>query len=95
MSQSQLTNFNLLLNSLKHASSQQEDLGPPDAAVLQALRDGMMPLADLVAKTKLSRDAIVAAVNVLLERRQVEILDQEERDGRKFIRLAPGATTGS
>ena len=56
--------------------------------VLRALRDGVMPLSDLVSKTNLSRDAIVESVNRLLERHQVEILDQEDGEGRKFIRLA-------
>jgi len=51
-----------------------------------------MPLADLVGKTNLSRGDIVETVNRLLERRQIELLDQ---DGSKFIRLARRAETGS
>lgn len=88
MTTSQITNFNFVLDSLNRSSSQQEDISSPDAVVLQALRDGVMQLADLVTKTNLSRDAIVESVNRLLERRKVEILDQEDGEGRKFIRLA-------
>jgi urease gamma subunit len=92
MTTSQVTNFNFLLDSLNRSTPQQRDVSSPDTVVLQALRDGVMPLADLVAKTNLSRDDIVEAVNRLLERRQIELLDQ---DGAKFIRLAKRAETSS
>jgi biotin operon repressor len=83
----QTTNFNILLNSFKSTPVSEAD--SPDAIILRVLRRGIMPLADLAAKTDLSRDAIVEAVNRLRERRQVEILDQaSEGDQRKFIRLA-------
>jgi hypothetical protein len=85
MSTSQVANFNFLLNSLNKPTPQQQGASPPDTMVLQALRDGVMPLADLVGKTKLPRDDIVNAVNQLLDRGQIELLDQ---NGSKFIRLA-------
>jgi hypothetical protein len=88
MSIVQTTNFNILLNSFNRPSPPQRAAVPPDAVILRVLRAGIMPLADLVAKTDLSRDTIVEAVNRLLERRQVEILDQTGGDQRKFIRLA-------
>jgi len=89
---SQVANFNFLLNSLNKSTPQQQESTSPDTTVLQALRDGVMPLADLVGKTNLSRDAIVETVNRLLERRQIELLDQ---DGSKFIRLAGRAEPSS
>jgi len=92
MSTAQVANFNFLLNSLNKSTPQQQEASSPDTMVLQALRDGVMPLADLVGKTNLSRDDIVETVNRLLERRQIELLDQ---DGSKFIRLAKRAETGS
>ncbi len=88
MSIVQTTNFNILLNAVKSASQPQGESGSPDAIILRVLRDGIMPLADLVAKTNLSRDAIVESVNRLRERRQVEILDQAAGGEQKFIRLA-------
>jgi hypothetical protein len=92
MTASQTSNFNFLLNSLTHSASSQQQDSSPDTVVLQALRDGLMPLADLLAKTNLAKDAIVESVNRLLERRQIELLDQE---GSKFIRLAKRAEASS
>jgi hypothetical protein len=88
MSIVQTTNFGILLNSFNRPSPPQGEAESPDAVILRALRDGIMPLADLVAKTDLSRFSCVEAVNRLLERRKVEILDQTGGDQRKFIRLA-------
>jgi biotin operon repressor len=85
----QTTNFNILLNVLKSVPSPPAETQSPEAVILQVLRRGIMPLADLAAKANLPRDAIVEAVNRLRERGQVEILDQATAgEQRKFIRLA-------
>jgi len=89
MSIVQATNFNILLNLVGSASQPPQEPEAPEAVILRVLRDGIMPLSALAAKTNLPLDSIVAAVNQLLERRKVEVLEQTGGD-QKFIRLAAG-----
>jgi hypothetical protein len=88
MSIVQTTNFNILLNLFRSAPPPPEEkAGAPEEVILRLLRDGIMPLSALAAKTNLSPAAIVDAVNGLVERRKVEILEQTGGE-QKFIRLA-------
>jgi len=88
-SSSSLAKFSNILGSVQTGGSQNvvQPIDPGTTILRLCLDNRMVPVSDLPELSRLSNDEILATVEKLRSRQQVEIVELPDQPGRKFIRL--------